>query len=93
MTSIQKHKLYIQLKNKKDAIKELIKVLRKHPNDIEILEMLSELYLLNNERDKAFEVFKRIGRINPENGRIHLTLADYYRESGEDEKSFEELNY
>jgi len=91
MISMQKHKLYMELQKKKNAIKELVNLLAKFPNDIEALEILSEVYLLNDEKDKAFEIFKKLAIIAPNNGRIHLTLADYYREQGDNIKSFEEL--
>ena len=91
MVSVQKHKLYMQLEKKKYAIKELKNLLEKFPNDVEALEMLSEVYLLNDEKEKAFDIFKQLAIIAPENGRIHLTLADYYREQGDNMKSFEEL--
>lgn len=91
MLSMQKHKLYMELKRKQNAIKELLKLIEKFPNDIEALEILSEAYLLNDEKDKAFEIFKKLSVIAPNNGRVHLTLADYYREQGDNIKSFEEL--
>ena len=91
MISMQKHKLYMELKKKQSAIKELLKLIDTYPNDIEALEILSEVYLLNDEKDKAFETFKKLAIIAPDNGRIHLTLADYYREQGDNTKSFEEL--
>ena len=91
MISMQKHKLYMELQKKKSAIKELVNLLTKFPNDIEALEILSEVYLLNDEKEKAFEIFKKLAIIAPNNGRIHLTLADYYREQGDNIKSFEEL--
>jgi len=91
MISMQKHKLYMELQKKNSAIKELLKLIDTYPNDIEALEILSEVYLLNDEKDKAFEIFKKLAIIAPDNGRIHLTLADYYREQGDNIKSFEEL--
>ena len=91
MVSMQKHKLYMQLDKRKYAIKELQNLLEKFPNEIDALEILSELYLLNDEKEKAFEIFKQLAIIAPENGRIHLTLADYYRDKGDNIKSFEEL--
>ena len=89
--SMQKHKLYREINNMKGAIKELQSILNAFPDDIEAMEILSELYLLNDEKEKAFELFKKIAVLAPENGRIHLTLADYYRENGDNESSFEEL--
>lgn len=91
MLSMQKHKLYRQLNDIKGAINELTAMLNVFPKDIEAMEILSELYLLNDEKDKAFELFKRVSIISPNNGRIHLSLADYYRDNGENEKSYNEL--
>jgi len=89
--SMQKHKLYRQINDIKSAINELKTILKRFPDDTEVMEILSELYLLNDEKEKAFELFKSISIINPKNGRIHLTLADYYREAGDNQKSYEEL--
>lgn len=89
--SVQKHKLYMQLKNRKSAINELVKLIEIIPNDIEILQILSELYLLDDQKDQAFKIFKKLAVIDPNNGRIHLTLADYYRDNGDNDMSFEEL--
>ena len=91
MISMQKHKLYMQLEKRKYAVKELKNLVEKFPNDIEALEILSEAYLLNDDKEKAFDIFKKLAIIAPENGRIHLTLADYYRDQGDNMKSFEEL--
>ena len=91
MISMQKYKLYMELQKKKNSINELLKLIDSYPDDIEVLEILSELYLLNDEKKKAFEIFKKIAIIDPDNGRVHLTLADYYREIGDDNQSFEEL--
>lgn len=89
--SMQKHKLYREVNDIKGAIKELQSILNTFPDDIEVMEILSELHLLNDEKEKAFELFKKIAVLAPENGRIHLTLADYYRQNGEKETSYNEL--
>jgi len=89
--SLHKHKLYRELNDISGAINELNSILKQFPEDIEVMEKLPELYLLNNDKEKAFEVFKKLSLISSNNGRIHLTLADYYRENGENEKSYAEL--
>jgi tetratricopeptide (TPR) repeat protein len=91
MLSMQKHKLYRELNDMKGAINELYVMLNVFPNDIEAMQILAELYLLNDEKEKAFELFKSLAIIAPNNGRIHLTLADYYRENGDNKKSYNEL--
>ena len=91
MLSMQKHKLYREINDLKGAIFELQNLLSLFPDDIEVMEILSELYLLNDEKDKAFKLFQLLSKISPNNGRIHLTLADYYRENGNNKKSYDEL--
>ena len=88
LLSMQKHSLYRQLKDFDGALNELELLIKTFPEDIEAMEILSELYLLNNQQDKAFELFKRISLLDPNNGRIQLTLADYYRQSGDNEASY-----
>lgn len=89
--SIQKHKLYRELKDMQGAINELTSILKVFPNEVDIMEMLAELYLLDDKKEKAFDVFKILSQISPNNGRNHLRLAEYYRENGESKKSYKEL--
>jgi len=91
LTSMQKQKLYMQTKNFKMATNEIFKLSDKFPLDLEILEILAECYLLSDKRDLAFDIFKRIALLNPENGKIHLTLANYYRDKNNNNKSYDEL--
>lgn len=91
IVSMQKYSLYMQLNKTNSAIKQIETLTQKFPTDIEALEILSELYLLNNQKNKALEVFREIAKIDPGNGHIHLKLANYYRDQGENEKSYEEL--
>ena len=91
LLSMQKHSLYRQLKDIGSALSELELLIKEFPEDIEAMEILSELYLLNNEQEKAFELFKKISLLDPQNGRIHLTLADYYRQTGDNDMSYRHL--
>ena len=81
-TSTQKYKIYIELKNFKSAAKELELFLKKNPYDIQIYEMLSDCYILDNNFDKAFETLKKLSEINPGSGAVHLTLSDFYFQNG-----------
>ena len=44
-----------------------------------------------DKKEKAFEIFKRLSQISPNNGRNHLRLAEYYRENGDNKQSYKEL--
>ena len=53
--------------------------------------MLLELYSANGLNDKALETINRMKAIDPENPRVTLALAEYYRSIGDKAKSFEQL--
>ena len=91
MTSMQKQKLYMQMKNLRLATREIVLLSERFPADIEILEILAESYLLNNEQEKAFNILKQISLINPENGQVHLRLANFYRDKNDNLNSYNEL--
>tara|TARA_B100001093_G_scaffold520499_2_gene616956 strand:- start:75223 stop:76920 length:1698 start_codon:yes stop_codon:yes gene_type:complete len=91
VVTIQMYKIYMQLFDKKKAINILKNYLDKNDDDIELLQMLAETYFLSDQKENGFETLQKISKINPKNGTLHITLADYYRDSGENEKSFNEL--
>lgn len=90
-TSIQKYQLYIDQKKINEAAKELEILLKHTPNDLEVCELLSDCYILNNDFDKAFDLLKKISELNPEDGSIHLRLSDFYLKKSNKEKYLEEL--
>jgi Tfp pilus assembly protein PilF len=47
--------------------------------------------MANNMQDKALETYKKISVMEPDNAYIHMSMADYYRKTGNKEKAFEEL--
>ena len=91
MLSLQKHKIYMQILDVENGNNELLRLVEEFPGDTDVLEILAEGYLLNNEKEKAFEIFKNISNLDKDNGRVHLMLYDHYKSIGENEKAFEEL--
>ena len=89
--SIQKNKIYLHLNNITKAEAELQKLITSFPGESRYYSILAEFYMSNNMPDKAIEVYKKITEIDPDNAYIHISLADYYRKTGNKEKAFEEL--
>ncbi|MDD5571915.1 MAG: tetratricopeptide repeat protein [Bacteroidales bacterium] len=89
--SFQKEKLYIQMKKLDMAMKEIEALIQKYPKETKYYGMLAELYLMDNKKTEAFELYKKILEIEPDNGMIHVSLANYYQSTGEKEKAFEEI--
>lgn len=85
--SIEKIKLYTKLNNLKGASNELLKLIRKYPEKNEYLSLLAELYFNYNEDKKGLQILNKLLNADPENGYVHLYLADYYRDKNQLENS------
>ena len=90
-TSTQKYKIYLELEDLKNAARELELFLEENPYDIQVYEMLSDCYVLDNNFEKAFEVLKKLSELNPSAAGVHLTLSDFYFQDGNIEDYQKEL--
>jgi tetratricopeptide (TPR) repeat protein len=89
--SLQKQMLYMEMGKNKEAIAEVQKLIALNPSELQYLGILAELYDKNGERDKAAKIYEQMLAMDEESGMIHLSLSEFYRNSGDLEKSFIEL--
>ena len=89
--SVQKEKIYLQLNNNSKAREELEALIKAYPDESKYLSVLAEFYMANKMPDKALELYQKIALIDPKNPYIHMSMADYYRKTGDNAKAFEEL--
>lgn len=89
--SIQKQKIYLHLNDLPNAEKEILNLIASFPADSRYYGILAEFYLANNMPEKALATYLKIAELDPSNPYVHMSLADYYRKTGNKEKAFEEL--
>lgn len=89
--SLQKEKIWLRIGNQENAVAELKKLIREFPKEAKYYGMLAELYQSQGKTDLAMETFNELKAIDPKNPYVHLSLSNFYREKGEKEKSFEEM--
>lgn len=89
--SVQKQKLYQNLKNGDAAVEEIEKLINEFPYEIRYYAMLAELSLQNNLKPKALWAYSKIKELEPDNAYINISLSDFYLKSGDSLKAFEEL--
>jgi len=89
--SIQKHSIYISMKQGDKAADEIKKLVAAFPDNSRYLGILADLYLSQKKKDEAFEIYGKMEKMNPSDPLLHLSLANYYREKGDHDKSYEEL--
>jgi tetratricopeptide (TPR) repeat protein len=86
-----KQKIFLT-KGKVDSATALMQqMISDNPAQIKYYLILAELYSSNNFADKSFKVLKEAEKIAPNNGQVHLALAEYYRDKKDNESFFNEL--
>ncbi len=89
--SMQKQKLYLSMNKFNKAIEEIEKLSAQSPNDTRYYAILAEMHNSEKMYDKALVYYNKILEKDPNDKFIHMSLASYYREIGEKEKSYQEL--
>ena len=89
--SMQKYKLYTGAGNTKAARAELIKISEAMPGQTKYLEMLAQLCMKEKDYKQAYRYFKKILELKPDDPYIHVSLAEYYRNTGNFNEAFRSL--
>jgi len=85
--SVQKEKIYVKLGDIDKAANEIQQLINEYPEDLKYQVLLADLYLANDLHDKAFTVYQEILNKDPQNPYANLSLYDYYKTKGDDEKA------
>ncbi len=86
-----RQKIYLKQGKLDLATKQLEQMIEKDPAQIKYYLFLSELYNSNNYPDKALKVLLTAEKLSPNNGLVHLGLADIYRDKKNIDASYNEL--
>ncbi len=86
-----RQKIYLKQGKVDLAAKQLEQRIAANPGEIKYYLYLSQLYGANNLHDKSFKVLQTAEKLDPNNGLVHLALADIYRDKKNYEASYNEL--
>ena len=86
-------KIYERAKDYPKAEMQVQRLINHDSTQTLYYNMLGDLYEMEGKGDKAFEVYKKLEQVSPNDPLVHLSLADYYRTDKQKDyrKSFEEL--
>ncbi len=79
---IEKFRLYAMLKEDKKAFAEIEKLVTGYPRDVRYLILLGDMHLESNHTKEAFECYQKARILEPGNGYISVSLANYYEKTG-----------
>lgn len=82
--SMEKYRIYMQIKDKENAFREMENLSKEYPNDMRYRVMLGDCYLDNGRADEAFAIFETALAEEPENAQAQLSMVSYYERMGQD---------
>lgn len=87
----QRQKIYLKQGKVEQAAAELETMIAANPNQIRYYLLQAEIYNSNGQNAKALPVLLKAEKLDPNNGMVHLALADIYREKKDAEACFSQL--
>ncbi|NRA13417.1 MAG: tetratricopeptide repeat protein [Crocinitomicaceae bacterium] len=89
--SLQRFQLYMDMEDMESAEDELKQARISFPTDVNIIANLVDFYFKTNREEKGIAMLKELVIADPENGKAHLALADFYQQKGDMPKAYVEL--
>jgi tetratricopeptide (TPR) repeat protein len=89
--SVEIQELYLLNKQPEKAIQEIDKLIQSNPSEPRYYGLMADLYQSQGDSENALKYYNKILEIDPESGFVHFSLANYYLQKSEFDKSFEEM--
>lgn len=89
--SNQKKEIYLDQGDLDGAVKEIEKLIKTYPKNVEYYGTLAQIYMVNGKEKDALKVYHKMLEIAPDDPRPHLDLAQYYKDQRDFDKSIYHL--
>lgn len=89
--AINKFRLYSIIDNKEKAFEEIQQIVDKNPGDTRYIVLMGDLYMDDNQIDKALSYYKQAEQIDPNYPALILSMVNYYERTGNSEAAQHEL--
>lgn len=89
--TFEKFQLYTLLKKEKQAVHEFDRLIAKHPRETRYKVLLGDIYLDQKQPKKAFEIYQKVQKEEPDNPYVYVSLANYYNQQNQSEKATESI--
>ena len=89
--ALNKFRLYSIIDNKEKAFEEIQQIVDKNPGDSRYIILMGDLYMDDNQREKALSYYKQAEVIDPNFPALILSMVNYYERTGNSEAAQHEL--
>lgn len=86
--SLEKEKIYHKEGDYKSALQEILKLTEAFPSNIRFRTILAESYVNAGDMEAAKKIYDELENIEPDDGIVYFSMADFYRLTGEYDKTF-----
>ncbi|HBF94942.1 MAG TPA: hypothetical protein DDW66_01435 [Porphyromonadaceae bacterium] len=89
--TLNKFRLYNMMDKKGRAFEEIQSVIDKNPDNIRYKLLMGDLYLQDNQADKALDYYQQAKQIDPDEPSLILSMVNYYEKTNNKPAAVEEL--
>lgn len=90
--SMEKFRIYLQMKDNKNAFREIESLVAEYPMDARYQVVLGDVYMQNGKKEEAYGIYRKVLDAEPDNGMAMYSLASYYEETGQKERYRQQLD-
>ena len=90
--SMEKFRIYLQMKDDKKAFQEIESLVQEYPMDMRYQVILGDVYLQNGKKQEAYDVYQKVLAAEPDNPMAIFSMASYYKQTGPEELYQQQLD-
>ena len=90
--SMEKFRIYLQMKDDKKAFQEIESLVQEYPMDMRYQVILGDVYLQNGKKQEAYEAYQKVLAVEPDNPMALFSMASYYDQTGQKELYQQQLD-
>ena len=90
--SMEKFRIYLQMKDDKKAFQEIESLVQEYPMDMRYQVILGDVYLQNGKKQEAYDAYQKVLAVEPDNPMALFSTASYYEQTGQKELYQQQLD-
>lgn len=91
MIALNKFRLYSMMDEKEQAFDEIRQIVDKNPSEPRYLILMGDLYLEDNQQEKALQYYDKAKGIDPDYPALILSMVNYYEKTNDKQAAQAEL--